>query len=378
MPILSTLSTYLSRALVRAGIIAMLALAGPVAQAQAQASCAGRNTVRLATAAVRANRGRAEAYVCRARAYAVQRDYRRALGDLNTAIRLQPKNSELYLERAQLYLTRDNFSRAIRDLDRAIKAKPTARALRERAWALAEIGEFNRAIADMNAAIKLQPAASDLYIDRGALYARYENFKQAALDGGDARAPLANGRDLDLALKDYQFAAELDRENPRPHVGIALAQRRVAADDVSSALERFNPALRSAEAALDLAPDHVPALVLKAELLALKEDYDSAIRVIDTAVDLAPTQPEVFGMRGRILLDIRDHRAALADANRAITLDRKYAEAYCVRATTLSETGQIGRALRDFNSCLRLATDRETREWASFELTAFSIPANLR
>ncbi len=364
------------------GIAPLLAatLALCVAPARADTSCAGRNTVRLATAAVRANRARPEAYVCRARAYAEVRDYRRALADLSRAIRLQPKNGAHYVERARLYLVRDQFTRAIRDLDRAINIKPTARMYRERAWALAEIGEFTRAIADFNAAIRLQPAASDLYVDRGVLYTRYENFKQAARDGGDASAPMSNGRDLDLALKDFAFAAEIDRENPQPHVGIALVQRRVAADDVGSALERFDPALRSTETALQLSPGYVPALVLKAELLALKEDYDAALKVIDEAVDRAqpPDQLSALGMRGRIRLDVRDHHGALADANRAIALDRSYAEAYCVRATVLAESGQIGRALRDFNSCLRLATDRETREWAGYELTAFQLPANLR
>jgi tetratricopeptide (TPR) repeat protein len=341
-------------------------------------TCAGRETVRAASAVVRGNRREVSGYVCRARAYLSIRNYRRALSDLSYAIQLQPQNADLYLERARLFLTRDNTRRALRDLDKSIAQKRTARALAERSAVFADLGEFNRAIDDLNAAIQLQPASSDLYMQRGALYVQYESFKLAERESDVLALALTGGQDVALALNDFTFAAELNRDDPQPFYGMAQARRRLAADDVNGAPTRYDEAVASAERALAIKADFLPALLIKADLLALKDDYQAAMGVADQAVALAPQQPAPYSLRGRIRLDRRDFEGALRDAGQAIQIDRAWAESYCVRASALAETGQKSRALRDFNLCQRLAKDFDTREWAALELNALSIPANMR
>ncbi len=371
-------------------VAAAAAVALPASSARAEsrrAICPGRETVPLATAALRRNRKDPLGYLCRARVYLELRNYRRALTDLSTAIKLKPVDSELYVERAQVYLNRDNLNRALNDLNRAIAIKPNARAYRERGVVYAELGDFARALTDVDAALKMQPASGELYVFRGQLYVSRENFKlaerAAALPQPDALSsemlPQAlRARDAALAQADFEFALKLDARMAEAHYGLALARRSLAADELGRQSERITQALSSIDQALQLKPDYLDALLLKAEMLAMKDDIEGAKAVADAAVKALPQAPQAYSYRARLLLDTRDYRSALSDALRAIRLDKQLAEPYCVRATVYSETGKRRLALREFNTCLRLAGNREIRDWASDELTALSIPASMR
>jgi tetratricopeptide (TPR) repeat protein len=342
-------------------------------------SCDGLRTVAQASAAVRRERSNAAGYACRARAYAGLRNYRRALADLTRAIRLQPKDAELYIERAQIYLNRDSMRRALADLDRSLSLKPSARGYRARSAAHAELGDFARALADIDAALKLQPASSELYLLRGQLYARYEDFQKSE---SEAEAPvidaLAAGKDIALAVADFEFVLKLSPDDPSAYLGLAQARRRIAADDVAGSPERYGDALKSVDQALKLKSDYLDAMLLKADILMLSEDYDAAALASDKAIEMAPAVAATYGLRARVRVDLRDFTGALEDANTAIRLDREFAAAYCVRATISAENGARVRAMRDFNTCQRLAVDRETSEWASNELTVLAIPGSLR
>ncbi len=363
----------------------------PASGVRAEASramCPGRETVPLATAALRLNRKDPLGYLCRARVFLELRNYRRALTDLSTAIKLKPADSELYVERAQVYLNRDNLNRALTDLNRAIAIKPNARAYRERGVVYAELGDFARALTDVDAALKLQPASSDLYVLRGQFYVGRENFKRAERSVPETQTletltpellPQAlRARDAALAQADFEFALKLDARMAEAHYGLALTRRSLAADELGRQPERIKQALTSIEQALQLKPDYLDALLLKAEMLAMKDDMDGAKAVADAAVKALPQAPQAYSYRARLLLDTREYGRALSDALRAIRLDKQLAEPYCVRATVYSETGKRRLALREFNTCLRLAGNREIRDWASDELNALSIPVSMR
>lgn len=375
-------------AVAAAAAVASPAAGAPASGARADSSkaiCPGRETVPLATAALRRNRKDPLGYLCRARVYLELRNYRRALTDLSAAIKLKPADSELYVERAQVYLNRDNLNRALNDLNRAIAIKPNARAYRERGAVYAELGDFARALTDVDAALKLQPASGDLYVFRGQLFVSRENFKLAERSVPEVQAltpellPQAlRARDAALAQADFEFALKLDARMAEAHYGLALARRSLAADELGRQPERIAQALSSIEQALELKPDYLEALLLKAEMLAMKDDYDGAKAVADAAVKALPQAPQAYSYRARLLLDTREYSSALSDALRAIRLDKQLAEPYCVRATVYSETGKRRLALREFNTCLRLAGNREIRDWASDELTALSIPASMR
>ena len=388
---IAKLLTIITAVSAAAAAVVLPAAGAPASGVRAEASkaiCLGRETVPLATAALKRNRKDPLGYLCRARVYLELRNYRRALTDLSTAIKLKPADSELYVERAQVYLNRDNLNRALNDLNRAIAIKPNARAYRERGAVYAGLGDFARALTDVDAALKLQPASGDLYVFRGQLYVGRENFKLAERSAPDTQAletltpellPQAlRAHDAALAQADFEFALKLDVRMAEAHYGLALARRSLAAEELGRQPERITQALTSIEQALELKPDYLDALLLKAEMLAMKDDYEGARAVADAAVKALPQAPQAYSYRARLLLDTRDYSSALSDALRAIRLDKQLAEPYCVRATVYSETGKRRLALREFNTCLRLAGNREIRDWASDELNALSIPASMR
>jgi tetratricopeptide (TPR) repeat protein len=373
---MSTLS-HAPRAFAR--ITAALFLTGAVLLASqtrdsqaAGGQCDGRDTVQLATALMRQAKPDAQVYLCRARAYLATRNFRAAFADLNRAIKLTPKEGDLYLERARAYLFRADLRRALTDLNSAAALRPTARVFRERSAVHAELGNFELALLDLDAAIKLQPASADLYRTRGKLLAQRENFVSA--ESSTVREALvvaeSDGAEILAAQKDFEFALELNPNDADAHLGLAYARRRIAADSKSDTPERYSAAIDSVNASLAIRPDSLEAMLLKADLFALGEDLYNARKTLERAIQKFPDRAEAYSLRGRILADERYFTAAIQDANKAIKLDRRLAEPYCVRATALSETNQTARAMRDFNTCLRLAADRETRDWASFELTA--------
>lgn len=346
----------------------------PTALVHGAGQCDGRNTVQLATVLMRKAKPDATVYLCRARAYLNVRNYRRAFADLNRAIKLTPEDGDLYLERARAYLFRLDMRRALADLDKAAALKPSARIYRERSAVQAELGNFDKALLDIDVAIKLQPASSDLYRTRGRLLTRREDFVSAdAQASGEAATPESDGAEMLAAQKDFAFALQLNPNDADAHLGMVYAQRRIAADSKSDSPERYSAAIDSVNASLAIRPDSLDALLLKADLFALGDDLYNARMALEVAIQKYPNRAEPYSLRAKILVDERFFTAAIQDANKAIKLNRRLAEPYCARAGALSETNQVARALRDYNTCFRLAADREIRDWASFELNALSL-----
>ncbi|WP_436164445.1 tetratricopeptide repeat protein [Bosea sp. LjRoot9] len=110
------------------------------------------------------------------------RDLRRALRDLDTAIRLDPSQADFLVTRASIQASQGEPDKALPDLDRAIALAPAL----EKAWTVRGLTHFNkgntaRAIADFDEAIRLAPDADDNYRFRAVA-------RRAAGDQDGARA----------------------------------------------------------------------------------------------------------------------------------------------------------------------------------------------
>ncbi|MDR6870250.1 tetratricopeptide (TPR) repeat protein [Bosea sp. BE125] len=110
------------------------------------------------------------------------RDLRRALRDLDTAIRLDPSQADFLVTRASIRASLGEPDRALTDLDRAIALAPAL----EKAWTVRGLTHFNkgdtaRAITDFGEAIRLAPDSDGNYRFRAAA-------RRAAGDQDGARA----------------------------------------------------------------------------------------------------------------------------------------------------------------------------------------------
>ena len=93
---------------------------------------------------------------------------KRALSDLDEAIRLDPTYACAFNNRGRLYSFKRDYDRAIADYDHAIKLDPSlAMAYSNRGQSRYNKGDLDGAIADFDTAIKQDPAHATAYANRG-------------------------------------------------------------------------------------------------------------------------------------------------------------------------------------------------------------------
>jgi len=93
-----------------------------------------------------------------------------AIGEFDTAIRIDPKHYKARINRGSAYLENGQFDKALSDYNRAIELKPdSAGAYDRRGLVHFFRGEFKRALANLNKAIDLDPGAALTYSNRGVV-----------------------------------------------------------------------------------------------------------------------------------------------------------------------------------------------------------------
>jgi tetratricopeptide (TPR) repeat protein len=110
----------------------------------------------------------AEAYRNRGFAYGDLTDYRRAIADYDTALRLDPRDANTYNNRGLAYSNLGEHRRAIEDYDKALRRQPgSIFAFNNRGNAYRQLGECARAIEDYNRSLRLDPDVAGAYNNRG-------------------------------------------------------------------------------------------------------------------------------------------------------------------------------------------------------------------
>ena len=163
-------------------------------------------------------------------AYAEKGEYAQAIGDYDSAIKLNSSDPALFNDRGVAHEKKGELARAIQDFSAAISLDQSyATAVINRADAYEKAGDHVRSLADLDTAIRLQPSSA-LLNDRCWL---------RALTGA-----------LDAALADCNESIRLDpkmggRFDSRGFVQLKLGHWELAIADYTSALE-LQPTLASA------------------------------------------------------------------------------------------------------------------------------------
>jgi len=136
--------------------------------------------------AVRLDPNYAQAYSGRGYAYEMKDQYDRAIDDYNEAIRLDPNCSEAYMFRGSACLKKGQYDYAIRDCNEAIKLNPNNTALAyaylNRGDAYIKKGQYDQAINDYSEIIKLKPDDAVAFFIRGDAYSKKGRYDQAIKD----------------------------------------------------------------------------------------------------------------------------------------------------------------------------------------------------
>lgn len=157
----------------------------------------GRAKLRLALAdtvaaledinhALEINKNATNGYVMRADiAIHSQRDYARALDDMNEAIKLEPRYAGFFINRAFLRYNLDDYFGAMADYDYAIQLDPlNSAALFNRGLLRAEVHDNNRAIDDFSRVLQLNPDDYKALYNRALLYKEIHDYRRSNSDLG--------------------------------------------------------------------------------------------------------------------------------------------------------------------------------------------------
>ena len=137
--------------------------------------------------AIRIKPDDANAYNNRGNAKDELGQYFAAIADYDTAIRLKPDHATAYNNRGNTKRNLGQYFAAIADFDTAIRLKPDdAKAYNNRGLAKSDLGQHFAAIADFDTAIRLKPDDANAYLNRGVAKALLNRISEAKRDGRTA------------------------------------------------------------------------------------------------------------------------------------------------------------------------------------------------
>lgn len=128
---------------------------------------------------------RALAYYRRAKSYARDHDFDRAIAYYDTALMLfaHPLAGEVYVDRGIAYYWKGLLGRAIADFDTALAIYPEEpRALANRGAAYLELNQPSRALTDLTAALRIEPGITWARHRRARAWAALDSFPRAIAD----------------------------------------------------------------------------------------------------------------------------------------------------------------------------------------------------
>ena len=220
-------------------------------------------------------------------------DYKGAITDYDSVIRLKPDYATVYYNRGIAKRKLGQHFAAIADYDTAIRLEPDyADAYNNRGIAKSKLGQHFAAIADYDNAIRLKPDYADAYYNRGLAKSKLGQYL--------------------AAIADYDITIRLNPDDAYAYNNRGVAKRELG--------------------------QHFAAIA----------DYD-------TAIHLNPDYAIAYYNRGSAKGELGQHFAAIADYDTAIRLNPDDAYAYNNRGITKARLNRISEAKQDVRTALRLA-----------------------
>ncbi len=240
----------------------------------------------------------AEIYVNRSITRMGLKDYKNALIDVDSAIKIKNDIPLAYLARGLIKHQLNDTLGAIADINKAIQLNYFfTEAYIRRGSIKYDIGDYKGAIDDFTQAIKMEPDNPAVYFQRAIAWIKLEN-KNAAFD------------DLNKVL-------ELDPYNALTYYNRAIIKGELG--DLKGALEDYNHVLA-------LNPDNILAAYNRAITRHQLEDYHGAIEDYTKAINLFPDFSKAYFMRAEAKRMLKDEKGAFEDRNKAIQIEETIAK----------------------------------------------------
>jgi len=248
--------------------------------------------------------GRLEQHYIRSRAAAVNNDYDGVMRELQKAVEEFPDEKEAYHQMGSYAYNNREYEKAIGYFNQAIKLDPLyTRGYNYLAYAYDRIGEYENAIAAINEYIKLAPDEPNPYDTKGDICSRngrvgpaVEAFRKALSIKPDFPSSMWNLAHLQLQVQEYAEADSIYSAMLRSTDVNVRSSARLYMPYTSLSQGKFNDALRIMDQgiAADRAeqPTGLPLIneaykhFLKAWTYSALGDYDQALQAIRMDMDI--------------------------------------------------------------------------------------------
>lgn len=238
------------------------------------------------------------AYRNRGLAYFMLKEYDRAILDNSKAISIDPKYTKAFEDRGNAYYAKQDYDSAILDFSKAILLDPSRiKNYFSRGKIHFDKGEYYNAIEDFTIVVVAEPSNTEGYIERAKSYSSLQRFDEAI---HDLTIVIGNDPSFDIA-----------------YLNRALAY--VHEDKEELAIKDF---VRY----LDNHPNNARVLTYLADSYVGTKKYKEAIRVSTKAIGISPELGPAYYTRAMATyLGTSNYRQAYDDINSAINLNAEYA-----------------------------------------------------
>jgi tetratricopeptide (TPR) repeat protein len=250
--------------------------------------------------------------------YSQREQWAKEAAECDKSIAANPEEAAMYVHRAYADHRLGDFKKAISDLDNAIRLEPTADNYAARADANLYVSNFAAAIADANEAIKKDPESSYGFMARGAAQGRQGDKEKMA--------------------RDFATGLKLDKEPAYAHATVA---------EYYMDLGLNSDALKEYTAAIAAEPDNGQLYRWRGQAYLGNGNYQEALADFDKAIAIEPMYPVAHAFRAETYVKLGQTDKAIADCNTAIEQDKSCGLAYTNRAMAYERLGKGAEAAAD-------------------------------
>lgn len=302
-----------------------------------------------------------------------------------------------HLSGGRLYLSQKNFEKAVRELEIAVEQEPeNGFAHLNLAMAYGEIGETKKAGEEFDKALELNPKLSkDVETNRRHYWVEHfnegvrlsqeeKNFEEAAkefekaieLDPRDVRAYSNLGFSLtqlgehEKALALFEKAAELEPTDETSRKNLARVYEDIAKNHFKN--RNYTEAIRFYQRALDLEPDGLNCLLqlgichsqkasAETTLALARPDYEKALEFYSRVLEKEPDNVDIIYNMGLTNLAIDNLDEAIQLLKKAVDMDPTVSDFHKILGRAYARAGEQESAVTELVISKALDTSRGKR-----------------
>ena len=280
-----------------------------------------------------------------------------------------PEHQKLFAKAAKL-IDSARYKEAIPVLKKTLKLKPDYwEALNKMGFAKMKLKDFKEAEKDFEKAELIMPMNFETSKLRGINFYLAENFKQSKIYL-DTAVSIARAEKIEDAETSYYRALLMYKGKSYK---TALAECDAAVDinpryidamilrgEIRFTMKDYNYAIRELNAAIKAMPAEKPdyhAYQLRAKSKFEVKDFKGAVTDWNVYIDAIPGEEDAIIARAAAKINMNDNSGAIVDLDEAINLNKKNPVSYCYRGVAKGGNKNYTEAMKDLDYAIKLKFD---------------------